>query len=82
MSAICPECDSPVDVDEYDVDVGDELTCSECGSLLRVFSESPVELELADEDDDLDDAKEQDDDGKDEDDDEDEEDEDDTAEDE
>ena len=55
MSAICPECDSPIDVDEYDVDVGDELTCSECGSLLRVSSDSPLEFELADEDDDLDD---------------------------
>jgi alpha-aminoadipate carrier protein LysW len=54
MSAICPECDSPIDVDEFDVDVGDELTCSECGSLLRVSSESPLEFELAD-DDDLDD---------------------------
>jgi len=52
MSAICPECDSPVDVDEYDVDIGDEMTCSECGSLLRVAMDSPVELELADEDDD------------------------------
>ena len=55
MSAICPECDSPIDVDEYDVDVGDELTCSECGSLLRVSSDSPVEFEVADEDDDLED---------------------------
>ena len=54
MSAICPECDSPIDVDEYDVDIGDELTCSECGSLLRVSSDSPVEFELADEEDDLD----------------------------
>jgi alpha-aminoadipate carrier protein LysW len=52
MSAICPECDSPIDVDEYDVDVGDELTCSECGSLLRVASDSPLEFEVADEDDD------------------------------
>ena len=60
MSAICPECDSPVDVDEYDVDIGDEMTCSECGSLLRVAMDSPVELELADEDDDLDDKKEDD----------------------
>jgi alpha-aminoadipate/glutamate carrier protein LysW len=51
MSAICPECDSPVDVDEFDVDIGDELTCSECGSLLRVASDSPLELEIADEDD-------------------------------
>jgi len=61
MSAICPECDSPIDVDEYDVDIGDELTCTECGSLLRVAMDSPVELELADEDDDVEDEKEDDD---------------------
>jgi alpha-aminoadipate carrier protein LysW len=60
MSAICPECDSPIDVDEYDVDVGDELTCSECGSFLRVSSDSPLEFEIADEDEDLDDEDEQD----------------------
>lgn len=50
MSAICPECDSPIDVDEYDVDIGDELTCSECGTLLRVSNDSPLEFEAADED--------------------------------
>ena len=60
MSAICPECDSPVDVDEYDVDIGDEMTCTECGSLLRVAMDSPVELELADEDDDEEEEKDQD----------------------
>ena len=54
MPAICPECDSPIDVDEFDVDIGDELTCSECGTLLRVSSDSPLEFESAD-DDDLDD---------------------------
>jgi len=54
MSAICPECDSPIDVDAFDVDIGDELTCSECGSLLRVASDSPLEFEIADEEDDLD----------------------------
>jgi alpha-aminoadipate carrier protein LysW len=59
MSAICPECDSPIDVDEYDVDIGDELTCSECGSLLRVSSDSPLEFELADDDDDIDDEEEE-----------------------
>ena len=55
MSAICPECDSPIDVDEFDVDIGDELTCSECGSLLRVSNDSPLEFENVDDDDDLDD---------------------------
>ena len=59
MSAICPECDSPIDVDEFDVDIGDELTCSECGSLLRVASDSPLEFEIADEEDDLDDEEEE-----------------------
>ncbi len=58
MSAICPECDSPIDVDAFDVDIGDELTCSECGSFLRVASDSPLEFELADEDDDIDDEEE------------------------
>ena len=59
MSAICPECDSPIDVDEFDVDIGDELTCSECGSLLRVSGESPLEFEIADEEDDLDEEDEE-----------------------
>ncbi len=71
MSATCPECDSPIDVDEFDVDIGDELTCAECGSLLRVSSDSPVEFESADDDDfddevkddDDEEAKEDDDDG-------------------
>jgi alpha-aminoadipate/glutamate carrier protein LysW len=58
MSAICPECDSPIDVDQFDVDVGDELTCSECGSLLRVASDAPLEFEVADEDDDFEDDDE------------------------
>jgi DNA-directed RNA polymerase subunit M/transcription elongation factor TFIIS len=73
MFATCPECDSPIEVDEADVDIGDDLSCSECGSALRVANNSPVELEIAD-DDDLDD--EDDDDDDDEDDDDEEEDED------
>jgi alpha-aminoadipate carrier protein LysW len=79
MSAICPECDSPIDVDEFDVDIGDELTCSECGSFLRVASDSPLEFELADEDelDEDDDEEEKDGEEEDADDDEDEDDKDD-----
>ena len=49
MAANCPECDSLIDIDEIDVEIGDELSCSECGALIRVFSDSPLELELADE---------------------------------
>jgi alpha-aminoadipate/glutamate carrier protein LysW len=63
MAANCPECESVIDIDEMDVDVGDELACSECGALLRVFSDSPLELELADDDEDEDDDDEEDDEG-------------------
>ena len=59
MSAICPECDSPIDVDEFDVDIGDELTCSECGSVLRVASDAPLEFELADDEDEVDEEEEE-----------------------
>jgi alpha-aminoadipate/glutamate carrier protein LysW len=60
MAAMCPECDSDIDIDETDVDLGDELSCSECGALLRVTGDSPLELELADEEDeDLEDEEEE-----------------------
>ena len=74
MSAYCPECDAEIDIDSADAEVGDELSCSECGSLLRVANDSPLELEFADDDDDVDDdddddkEEEEDDDGDDEDD--------------
>ena len=58
MAANCPECDSQIDLDEMDVDIGDELSCSECGALIRVASDAPLELELADEDDEEDDVDE------------------------
>ena len=66
MAANCPECDSPIDVDEMDVDIGDELSCSECGALIRVASDAPLELELADdEDEDEDDYEDEEEDGDD-----------------
>jgi hypothetical protein len=63
MSAYCPECDAEIDIDSADAEIGDELSCSECGSLLRVANDAPIELEFADDDDldDDDDEKEDDD---------------------
>ncbi|MGE3277422.1 MAG: hypothetical protein AB7O67_20080 [Vicinamibacterales bacterium] len=73
MAVSCPECDSPIDIDELDADVGDELSCSECGALLRVSDDSPLELEIVDDEDeddlDDDDDEEEDEDDEDEDDD-------------
>ena len=34
--ATCPECDAEIEVDEFDVDKGDQLSCPECGSSLEV----------------------------------------------
>ncbi len=47
----CPLCDAGVDVEEEELDEGDELTCEECGATLRVVGVDPLELESADEED-------------------------------
>ena len=47
--AICSECAADIEVDEFDVDRGDQVSCSECGANLVVTGLSPVKLELADE---------------------------------
>jgi alpha-aminoadipate carrier protein LysW len=48
-----------MEVDEFDVDKGDLISCPECGSNLEVTSLSPLELEAADDDDDDDDEEEE-----------------------
>ena len=53
--ATCPECDAEIEVDEFDVDKGDLISCPDCGSNLEVTSTAPVELEVSDDDDEDDD---------------------------
>ena len=48
----CPKCDSPIDVEEEDLDEGDVLSCDECGAALSVASVNPVELVTEDDKDD------------------------------
>ena len=55
--ATCPECDGELDIDEYDVDKGDLLSCPECGTNLEVVNVSPLEFESAPEDEDDDDEE-------------------------
>ena len=45
--AICAGCHADFDIDEFDVDRGDELSCPECGANLEVVGVAPVELVLA-----------------------------------
>jgi DNA-directed RNA polymerase subunit M/transcription elongation factor TFIIS len=63
----CPMCDAVLDVEEEDLDEGDELTCEECGETLAVKSKDPLEMQSAEE---AEDEDEEDDDFEDEDEDE------------
>lgn len=46
----CPLCDSPLGVEEDELDEGDTLVCEECGANIRVVSVDPLELEEVEED--------------------------------
>jgi alpha-aminoadipate carrier protein LysW len=56
--ATCPECDAEVEVDEDDVDLGDEVSCSECGQTLVISNTDPLELDFAPDDEDDEDEEE------------------------
>jgi alpha-aminoadipate carrier protein LysW len=42
----CPECESDLELDGYDVDVGETLNCPECSVELKVVSAEPVSVAL------------------------------------
>jgi hypothetical protein len=42
--AVCVECEADIDVDEFDVDRDDLLSCPDCGANLRVVELAPVVL--------------------------------------
>ena len=43
MAVVCPECDSPIDLND-DVEEGETVQCEECGAELEVISIDPIEL--------------------------------------
>ena len=46
--AICPACEAELEDDDYaDLEVGEEVDCPECGEALELTSLSPVEFDLA-----------------------------------
>jgi alpha-aminoadipate/glutamate carrier protein LysW len=61
--ATCPSCEAPdLEVDEYELEEGEIITCPECGTSLEVTGLSPVEFDVVSDDDDDDDEDEEDDD--------------------
>ena len=48
---LCPECESDLDVEEDELDEGEILSCTECGSHFEVVGVEPLELtKVGDED--------------------------------
>jgi len=55
---LCPECESDLDVEEDELDEGEILSCTECGSDFEVVGVEPLELTKVGEDEDDEDASE------------------------
>jgi lysine biosynthesis protein LysW len=45
----CPECESELEMDGYDLEPGETIPCPQCSIELRVRSLDPLVLELAEE---------------------------------
>jgi lysine biosynthesis protein LysW len=61
--ATCPSCEAPdLEVDEYELEEGEIITCPECGTSLEVTDLSPVQFDVVSDDDDDEDEEEDDDD--------------------
>ena len=43
----CPECESDLDLDGYEIDQGEIINCPECAVELRVVSSDPVVVTAA-----------------------------------
>jgi lysine biosynthesis protein LysW len=44
----CPECEMDLELDGYDLDVGETINCPECQVELKVTSIEPLAVTLAD----------------------------------
>jgi alpha-aminoadipate/glutamate carrier protein LysW len=64
IMVICPECENELDIEEDEVNEGEIVSCTECGSDFEVVAVEPLELtrvedEDEEEDDDDDDEEEE-----------------------
>ena len=48
MATRCPECESDLELDDYELDMGETVNCPECSVELRVTSSDPVSVVLVD----------------------------------
>ena len=58
---LCPECETDLDVEEDELDEGEVISCTECGTDFEVVGVEPLELaRIADDDEDEDELGEDD----------------------
>ena len=43
----CPECESEIDFEGYELDVGESVNCPECSTELKITSAEPIAVALA-----------------------------------
>jgi alpha-aminoadipate carrier protein LysW len=57
VMVLCPECESDLDIEEDELDEGEVVSCSECGTDFEVVTVEPLELtRISDEDEDDEDS--------------------------
>ena len=44
----CPECDTDLELEGYDFDVGETINCPECSVEIRIISVAPLLVVLTD----------------------------------
>lgn len=49
IMARCPECESDLELDGYELDVGESINCPECSIELKVVANDPISVSLASE---------------------------------
>jgi alpha-aminoadipate carrier protein LysW len=42
----CPECESDLDFDGYEIEVGESINCPECSVELKVVAADPIVVQL------------------------------------
>ncbi|MDT8069448.1 MAG: hypothetical protein ROO76_14885 [Terriglobia bacterium] len=52
---LCPECETDLDIEEDELDEGEIVSCTECGTDFEVVGVEPLELARISEEDDEDD---------------------------
>lgn len=56
---LCPECETDLDIEEDDIEEGDVVSCSECGSDFEVITTNPLELKKVAEEEDEEEEEEE-----------------------